>query len=559
MAAHLLPAKPIHYLTGFLTNDDAMLDAEDKAVLIVGAGPTGLTMANLLARMEVPFMLIDKAPHPSRESKAFGVHARSLEIFHQLGIAHKAVEAGNVDNTVHMLSREKEIAAIRVNKILPGKTMYPYFLVLPQNKLEELLVDSLHKYDEKIYWQHRLTGIREEQDYLLATIEGVTGEVQELKFSYLLGCDGASSLVREQGGFKYKGKTFSPTFYLADAELDWRLPHGDIYFTIAPGHLSIIFSFREKNKYRIFNFLNTLSQKPEENISGDQFQEILDTNPYLEKQLKQPDWLSVYKIHARITDQFQKGNIFLAGDAAHVHSPVGGQGMNTGIQDAYNLAWKLKLVLRGLVSPALLASYHEERYTIARTLHNTTDRYFQLMISRGRASDFFRLNVFPRLFQLVTKIGWIRNKVFMRVSQLAIHYKSGSLSKASPHKQFFSNGPKAGERAPYVSVWHAGRATVTHALLRCTHFTLFVVANAGEGEPACTPAEVLKADTGFPLDVFKLHARENKLFMDAYGVKSRAMFLIRPDGHIAYKSSRIEFSEIRKYLEQLSLDTFQIK
>lgn len=243
------------------------MNIENIPVLIAGAGPTGLTMANLLARMGISFLLIDKKPHPSRESKAFGVHARTLEIFDQLGIAQKAIQEGNIDNTLRLIVKDKEAGKFSLKEIIPGESSYPYFLILPQNKTEELLVNSLEVQGQQVHWKHELTHFREEKEGIRARVKGPSGEEKDIQIQYLLGCDGAGSFARKQGGFSFEGKTYSPTFYLADCELDWELPHGDIYFILAPGHISGIFSFAEKHKYRVFNFLNTRINKKDGDLS----------------------------------------------------------------------------------------------------------------------------------------------------------------------------------------------------------------------------------------------------------------------------------------------------
>lgn len=522
-------------------------------VLITGAGPTGLSMGNLLARMDIPFLLIDQKPYPSRESKAFGVHARTLEIFDQLGIAQKAVKQGNIDNTVHLLIRNKEAAKIRLGEIIPGESSYPYFLILAQNKTEQLLADALESLGQKVQWEHELTYIREEGEGIRVRIKEPSGEEKELYLQYLIGCDGAGSFVREQAGFSFEGKTYSPTFYLADGELDWEKPHGDIYFSLAPGYLSGIFSFAEENKYRIFNFLNSRVNKKEGNLSPEDFQQILDSNPWLYQQLKNPDWFSVFKIHSRITNRFQKGRIFLAGDAAHVHSPAGGQGMNTGIQDAYNLAWKLALVVKGTAAPALLDTYHEERHLIAQNLHRTTDRFFQLMIQQSKLGEFFRLWLFPKGFRFVTGIEWLRQRVLRRASQIAIKYRFSSLSHEGSAKGFYRKAPKAGDRAPYTKIRIEGRETDIFQLFKCTHFSLLIGIADPEDHRANRIASYFQTYAKLPLEVHILSKMKGGYsFHQFYGIKKEAMFLIRPDGHICFRTASLEQAEIDYYLDLMA-------
>ncbi|MFC4872479.1 FAD-dependent monooxygenase [Negadavirga shengliensis] len=369
---------------------------ENEKILITGAGPTGLSLANLLSRMGTPFMLIDKNAHPSRESKAFGIHARTLEVFDQIGMAEKVISEGSIDNTVHFFIKDRETAKIRLKDILPGESNFPFFLVLEQYRTEEILIDSLEAHELKVNWKHELTKLSENDEGILVTIKDPLGKEKELQFQYLIGCDGAGSIIREQAGFAFKGKTFSPCFYLADCEFEGGIEHGDSYFTLAPSYITGIFSFREKGKFRLFNFMNpSVGKDEDEELTFGDVQKILDSNPYLDLKVKNMEWSSVFRIHARLAESFQKGRVFLAGDAAHVHSPAAGQGMNTGIQDTYNLAWKLSFVISGIAKPELLKTYTQERMPIAQNLHNTTDRFFQLMIQPIRILNLFRLYFFP--------------------------------------------------------------------------------------------------------------------------------------------------------------------
>ncbi|MEX0721801.1 MAG: FAD-dependent monooxygenase [Balneolaceae bacterium] len=234
---------------------------QKEKVLITGAGPTGLSCANLLAKMDIPFLLIDKNPQPSKESKAFAIHARTLEIFDQLGIADRAVSEGNTDNTLHLINKDKEVGKFRFTEILPGETNYPHVLVLPQDNTEKLMTEALEEKGQKVHWTHKLTNLSQNKDRVTATIKLPSGEETEKEFQYVIGCDGAGSKVRDKAGFSFKGKTFSSTFYLADSEIKWKFSHGDIYFIFSRGYLSGLFSFPEKNKYRLFNFLNSSVQR----------------------------------------------------------------------------------------------------------------------------------------------------------------------------------------------------------------------------------------------------------------------------------------------------------
>lgn len=528
--------------------------SENPPVLIVGAGPTGLTMANLLARMNIPFHLVDKNDGPSKESKAFAIHARTLEIFKQMGLVERAIKEGNIDNTIHLIIKGKEAAKLRLKEMLPGESNYPYLLILPQDKLEELMVESIENLEQKIHWRHEVSTVKEKENGVQVTIKDSSGKEKEREFQYVIGCDGSGSTVRKQGNFAFKGKTFSSTFYLADCEIDWEFPHGDIYFIMSPLYLSGVFSFPEKNRYRIFNFINTsISNTDKKELSFEDIQTILDDNPHLRMKAKNVNWTSVFKIHSRYTTNFQKGRIFLAGDAAHVHSPAGGQGMNTGIQDAYNLAWKLYLVLKEKAVPQLLETYHEERFPIAKNLHKSTDRLFQMMIRKSKMGDIFRMYIAPNLFRAVFGIEKFRKQNLRRLSQLSIKYRFSLLSKYGRKQSFKRNSPKPGDRAPYCKIIFDGEDSDIFRLFDCTRFTILIAVSSIEDQPETEFYENLKKQIHFPLKIFRItKASSGSLFFDTYGAKRNAVFIIRPDGHIGFRSSELNANEIELYFKNFS-------
>jgi 2-polyprenyl-6-methoxyphenol hydroxylase-like FAD-dependent oxidoreductase len=520
---------------------------QDNTVLIVGAGPTGLTLANLLARLKVPFVLIDKKSGPSPDSKAFAIHARSLEIFHQIGVADEAVSSGNTDNTVHWIVKGKEIVKINITEILPGETMFPFVLVLPQNVTEKLLIDSLSSKGQKVHWNHELLSFTEKGGHINARIK--TDEASEIlmTFSYIVGCDGAGSSVREDGEFEFKGKSLPDTFYLADCELKWNYTHSDIYFVAAPDYLSIIFSFREKGKYRVFNFLNKaeISEKQVKLSNGD-LKNILQSDPYVNIEPENMEWSSVFRIYTRVADKFSKGRVFLVGDAAHVHSPAGGQGMNTGIQDAYNLAWKLAMVLKGQSHPDLLDTYHEERYQIAKNLYNTTDRFFRSFVKRNRFMNFVRMYIFPWLFFRMVKLGWLRDKNLRRISQLSVKYPWSSLNKKGEFLGFEKHTPKPGDRAPFAAIILNGVKTNIYELLNYTRFTILIAA-PDELITEFNDLEEFNFFETIPVKVSCINRSSNQDFFKIYGIQDSAIFIIRPDGHIGACTSGTDLKILERY------------
>ncbi len=533
-----------------MQNQEIRLTTE---VVIVGAGPAGLILASLLARWEVPFYLIEKKPTLSKESKAFNLHARSLEIFDQLGIVKEAFSEGAFDYKVKILKKGKIVTELDLSTILPGETPHPHMLILPQDKTEQLLYDSLNGQQERVFWEHELKQLNNTEDEVIATVVGPNGEQKHIHTRYVVGCDGAGSTVRQQAGFTYQGKTYTPTFYLADAEVDWKYPHGNIYFSLDKDHLTAFFPFREKNKYRIFNFMNSAVEKKEdEKLTPKEIQEIVDSNPFHNIKVKNPEWLSVFKIHSRLPDSFRKGRVLLAGDAASVHSPVGGQGMNTALQDSYNLAWKLALVLKYQADPQLLDSYDEERYKIAENLHKTTDRLFSIITNKNKVAGLFRIHIFPYIFKLITAFSPLRKKALRRFSQIAVKYRFSSLNSEQIRGGLMKKAPKPGDRIPYCTFSLNNQQTDTFKLLRCDRFTALIAVSDPDRFRMDSVRQTLLNICPFPIDVHIIEGKHGSTsFFKLFGVKKDALFIIRPDGHLGFRSDDPTGSGPKKYFSHL--------
>jgi len=521
-------------------------------VLIAGAGPTGLMLANLLSLWDISFCLVEKKPNLSKESKAFNLHARSLEIFDQLDITEKALQKGDNDIKVHILKNGKVAATLGLNNFLPGETPHPYMLILPQDITEYLLYDSLDDQKNRVLWQHQLIEFDQTDTGIEASIIDSNEKEVKCKAKYIIGCDGAGSRVRKQAGITYEGKTHSSTFYLADAEIRWNYTHGDVYFSLAKDHITAFFPFREKNQYRIFNFLNRAVNKSEgEKLTRDDIQMIVDSNPSHNISVLKPEWTSVFKIHSRLPDFFQKRRVLLAGDAASAHSPAGGQGMNTGLQDSYNLAWKLALVLNGKAGERLLGTYHKERFKIAENLHKTTDRFFSLMTMDSFIAGLFRSKIFPSLFKFLTAIGSIRKRALRRFSQIAIHYRFSSLNTNHSTGGFKRNAPKAGDRFPYVRFMLNNQPTDTFRLLAYDRFTA-IIATPEEVHDGVESLKKQLERIPVPVRTFVIPAAGGGIdFHKALGVKKEALFIIRPDGHIGLRSGSLINTSAAYYFKRL--------
>lgn len=417
-----------------------------KQVLIVGAGPTGLMMACQLALLNIPFRIIDKTVDHVSQSRALLVQARSLEIFDQMGIAEKAIESGVIAGAFGVYWRGKRLGKLLLKDLGRELTKYPFFLILEQWRTEELLLSFLKERNKAVERRVELVQFTQQQNGVEATLLHPGGREETCKVDYLIGADGAHSAVRKGLGLDFSGETYSASMFVLDCHADLgKVPHNEAYLALSKQGLAGFFPL-PNGVWRIIGRLP-------KGITELSFEEIArDLPKQIERKmtLTDPKWLATYRVHHRYASHFRDKRVFLMGDAAHIHSPVGGQGMNTGLQDAYNLAWKLAHLLQGRANDELLNTYEEERLRIAKALVKTTDRIFHLLSSEKRWVKWIRGLLLPlgfrSIFAFFKRSKKFRRKFFSLVSEVGIHYRFGSLAKDASQGVFPECDPKPGDR-----------------------------------------------------------------------------------------------------------------
>lgn len=509
-------------------------------VLIVGAGPTGLSLACQLIRHGIDFIALDKNPGITAYSKAIGVHARTLEIYEQLGIADKAAAEGTIAKTVHLLANGKVRGSLELSHIGEGMSPYPFLLILEQSKNERLLYDYFQAPGKDVLWQTELTGFSQTDSEVTAQIRGASGE-SVVKARYLVGCDGPHSLVRHQLGLAFQGSTFERIFYVADAQIDWRFSHDALHVCLARSSGLAFFPMPGEKRYRIVGVFPEGFDKDEGETLYEEIEAHIKQQSGVELEITQVNWFSIYKVHARHVERFHSGRCFLAGDSAHVHTPVGAQGMNTGIQDAYNLAWKLAFVLRGKSHAQLLESYNHERLENARRLVETTDRMFNLVSDDSRFMQFMRTIVMPPIANFILHRQWIKQRFFPFISQIGINYRSSPLSDHSSQRNF---AVKAGDRMP----WFELDGVSVYDRLRNPVFHLITFANLGtnDGRATVNAGENRLTDM-LDYQVLPLTPEVAR----AFGTKTPFNVLLRPDNHIGIICQAISPEPIKAYLSRV--------
>jgi 2-polyprenyl-6-methoxyphenol hydroxylase-like FAD-dependent oxidoreductase len=507
-------------------------------VIIIGAGPTGLSLTCQFIRYGVDFVIVDKKESVTAFSKALGVHARTLEIYEQLGLAKEAVTQGTIAEKVRLIEGGEVLQEVNLSNLGEGLSPYPYMLVLEQDKNERLLYDYMQSHGKDVIWKAELESFSQTETGVTAQIKTATGEVQTIEASYLVGCDGPRSPVRNALGLSFEGSTFERLFYVADVEIDWKYSHDALQVCLTDKAVVAFFPMKGEKRYRIVgSFPEGWKQEPNE-ILYEEIEQRIKEEAEIELEISNVRWFSVYKVHTRHVEKFSKGRCFLAGDSAHVHTPAGGQGMNTGIQDAYNLAWKIALVLRGTADEKILETYNEERLENAKNLLETTDRMFNIMAGTDWFLNLIRTTIFPPIAKYVLSIDAVRKRFFPLVSQIGINYRNHVLSEHRGDENF---EVKAGDRLPYFLVDGAS----VFDKLREPKFHLVTFSDGASDYQSLR--DEIETEYAHLVDyhVVPLYPRVREIF----GTDKPFNVLLRPDNYIGFISQKTASKDLRAYLK----------
>ncbi len=510
----------------------------DTEVLIVGAGPTGLMMANQLARRNVRSLIIDRHAGPARETRALGVQSRTMEIYARLGIAGRALELGQKATGANLWANGKKTARVPLSEAGLDFTPYPYVLILGQDDNEKILGERLGTFGQSVHWNTELVSIAQDEGGVAATLKQADGSAKTVRTAWVAGCDGAHSAVRKACAIPFEGAPYEHVFFVADTVVTGNMVPGELNVYLWKEGFHLFFPMRGQDHWRLVGILP-------EGIDPDKatFESVLPSLRGEAGNLKFETctWFSSYRIHHRAATRFRDRRCFLLGDAAHIHSPVGAQGMNTGLQDAYNLAWKLALVCEGRADPALLDTYESERLPIARRLLETTDRAFRLIVSGSWLAGFLRTRVLARIVAAAMSRKRVQAFAFGIVSQTGIHYRESFLSQSGGRPA--SREPRAGDRFPWLKVVlsKGGPLEDLYDKLDDTRFTLLVLGVALPPETISLlrkMADVIVIPSG---------GRNAEAFAAA-GLQAGSYYLLRPDGHIGLCGEQPDLATIERYL-----------
>ena len=505
-------------------------------VLIVGAGPTGLALACQLIRYGVDFVIIDAKEGTTPFSKAIGVQARTLEIYEQIELARPLVDLGQITKHVRLLEGGQARAEVELGKLGEGRSPYPYLLIVEQGKHEALLHEFIKAHGLNVRWGTTLENFSQNETSVTANIR-TDYQTQTVEARYLVACDGARSSVRTALGLKFEGSTFERLFYVADVQIKWEFPHDMLTACLAKDRSTAFFPMPGEDRYRIVGVFPDDTDKKEGEIPYEEVEEQIRIDSELELDIYKVNWFSTYKVHSRKVNKFSVGRCFLAGDSAHIHSPAGAQGMNTGIQDGYNLAWKIAAVLRGEADDKLLATYDEERSANARRLLETTDRMFDLLMNPAWLLSFVRTQIFPHVANFIVGLETVNQFIFPLISQIGINYRHRALSRDSGDFDV-----RAGDRMPYFLV----EGESIYDRLRRPMFHLLTFTDAPTAQQTIK-AEIEAEFSGLvDYHVVPLSSPAAEHF----GTNRPFNVLLRPDNYVAFVSSETSSSGLTAYFNE---------
>jgi 2-polyprenyl-6-methoxyphenol hydroxylase-like FAD-dependent oxidoreductase len=519
--AGYLQSEPIHDETCGVEKGMMRCD-----VLIVGAGPTGLVLALWLTKLGVRVRIIDKTAEPGTTSRALAVHARTLELYRQLDLTDFVRARGHKVPAVRFWVKGEARARVSFEEVGADLTPYPFLQIFPQDEHERLLIARLEAMGVSVERQTELFGYDDDGERIVARLRTPDGQHEECAAAYIAGCDGARSVVRQTMGVDYPGATYRQIFYVADVEASGPAIDGDLHADLDEADFLAVFPLAGTGRARL---IGTVRDERADHADTLKFEDvsgrIIDN---LKVKIEKVNWFSTYHVHHRVAEHFRHGRAFLLGDSAHIHSPAGGQGMNTGIGDAINLAWKLRAVLAGGAPDTLLDSYEVERIAFARKLVKTTDRVFTLATAEGRLADIIRMRIIPLVIPALARFDPWREWMFRTVSQVMLNYRDGPLSEGE------AGDVRGGDRLPWVSVEGADNY---HPLSAMTWQIHVYGAAAAELTDWCRKHDM-------PLHVFEWRPAHG----DA-GLARNALYLLRPDTYVALADKSGAVDAVRRYFD----------
>ena len=541
--------------------------AKTVDVLIVGAGPTGLTLAYQLRRLGVSFRIIDKSPAPSTTSKAIGLQYRVSEVLTWMGLFDRFLARGVMGTGVNFYASGEQILHLKLDRLygMSGSGAFePKSLVVPQSVTEALLIEALGERGVDVERGVTFVEFTQDDENVTSRVRRADGGEERVESRYLVSCEGPHSLIRKQAGLSFEGKTYPVSYFMADVELDWTVSRGDVHVWIHEDGMFSAIPMPGERRWRLFVESGKDVEEGATEVTLDLVRRLMaERTGDRVTSASNPTWLSEFRISCRMVDRFSKGRVFLAGDAAHVHSPTGGQGITTGVQDAYNLAWKLEMVLRGAAPASLLNTYTEERLPVVRSVLKTTDQTAGIFLAHGRVRQLLR----DRVVLPLLRSRAMQKRLTRRMSQLDQNYRGASLSVHQETGLLKRARVRAGDRTPDVVFRDArtGAETSLFALLGQSRLIALFASDEDSTGTRDWPARIerltemlrrLGVESSLVLPGSAQQPGDGLIdvsgdFHRLYGARGEFLYLIRPDGYVGLFQSPIDERALQAYMAKL--------
>jgi 2-polyprenyl-6-methoxyphenol hydroxylase-like FAD-dependent oxidoreductase len=561
----------------------------DVDVLVIGSGPTGLALAFELRRHGLRCRIVDQGEGPSIWSKAQAIHARTLELLERAGITPELLRDGKRIKQVNVFAAGgRRVAQVGIEGL---DTAYPYIYSLPQRDTEIVLARCLERVGQAIEHRLRLDRFTQDGQGVEAVLVHADGRQETVRAAYMVGCDGAHSTVRHGLELPFEGSTYEVRIIQADVRVQLPVPVEDDEAVVFFGEGAVVGLLPLPGPQR-YRMLVPRGPGDETEATLANFQEVFAKVGPPGAVVDDPAWMIAFRLHCRMVGQYRVGRVFLAGDAAHIHSPAGGQGMNMGIQDAFNLAWKLALVHTGRARPELLDSYHAERHPVAAAILAGTDTATSGLAFNLGLHSATALELRNRAVGFATSLGFVRRKLSRAASMLDIHYANspivgqdrpsllgarmlGKRVDESPSVGdwfHFGHGPAPGDRAPDVFDAETEDSPRFFAALDPRLHTLLLFDGASASEAGYLGFIELAArlEARFPgliaVRIIVPHDERpaalagwaGQVVIDAgglvherYGARSECLYLVRPDGYVGYRCQPADPALLLAYLERI--------
>lgn len=524
-----------------------------QKVLIVGAGPTGLTLAIELAKRNIPFRIIDQTIKPVATSNALAVQIRTLELFEDIGIIDAALAEGTKLKKFNLIDKQGTIAQVELSRI---KTKFPFILGLSQQQTETIMLNHLASQGIQVEMSKHLIDIKLNNNQAEVTIVNPDEPIEITTFDWVMACDGGKSIIREKLKIPFLGHDLKEHFVMADALLESRLSPEEVYAFLSRDGVFAIIHHGHHYARIIADVTHDPKLKESKSPTADDFIELTQKRCPFSIQYKNIIWKTGFWIHRRLIEKYSYHNVFFLGDAAHLHSPIGGQGMNIGIQDAYNLAWKLALVLSGKANPTLLTTYETERRPIAENVLKFTTFFTHFMTIRNPI--LCRLRNF--ILRKIATSKKLSTQLINAIAETRLIYDKSLIVE----DHISGPRPKAGER--FIDVNFNGQSLFDY--VKGIKFTVIIfIPRILTNHEYSQFSKLHLYLNNFPslLNTVTIHRipltnngysthnifDKDSIIHESYGIKNPVFYLVRPDKYIGFRGKASSIKQFINYFDKI--------